>query len=82
MMKHNESSYHLFVQESSHFGFYALNQTETVVDVKDSDLFIEDWIGLQKLSSENKLHFLFSEGDHMNFDKDWFVDNIVTKFLL
>lgn len=67
----------LCFQESSHFGFYPLNNTDIVNNLEDTTLFQEDWVGMKILSEEDKLHFFYMNGDHMDFDKDWFHENIV-----
>ena len=47
-----------------------------------SDIFKEDWISLQDLYNSSRLHFLNMSGDHMDFDADWFRENIVKRFLI
>ena len=47
-----------------------------------SDIFKEDWISLQDLHNSSRLHFLNMSGDHMDFDADWFRENIVKRFLI
>ena len=69
-------------KESSHFGYYMTNQTEIVEPFEETDLFREDWIGLKQMETDGKVHLLSMDGDHMDFDSDWFHDNVVTKFLL
>ena len=58
------------------------NQTEIILPLEESKIFKEDWLGLKHLMTQGKLHFLSMDGDHMDFDGDWFHDNIVAKFLL
>ena len=45
-------------------------------------IFKEDWISLQDLYNSSRLHFLKMSGDHMDFDADWFRENIVKRFLI
>ena len=70
------------LQESSHFQFYSPNNTNTIQNLEESQLYQEDWIGLKTLHQKHKLHFLTMLGDHMDLDKDWFYQNIVVKYLL
>ena len=44
-------------------------------------IFKEDWIGLKRLYNSSRLHFLTMSGDHMDFDAEWFKENIVYRFL-
>ena len=58
------------------------NQTEIVEPFEETDLFREDWIGLKQMRTDGKVHLLSMDGDHMDFDSDWFHDNVATKFLI
>jgi palmitoyl-protein thioesterase len=64
-------------RESQHFGFYKNGQDKEVVNLRDSDLYKEDWIGLRTLDLNKKLDFLDCEGDHLQFTVQWFIDNII-----
>ena len=76
MVKFLEDS---FVQpiESEWFGFYKPGQDREVIPLRESQLYKEDWLGLQKLDKANKLVFLASPGDHLRFTKEWFIENII-----
>ena len=45
----------VYPSESAWFGSY--NESGDVIDVKDTDLWNEDWLGLKQLDEEGKLHF-------------------------
>ncbi|CAG9855883.1 unnamed protein product [Phyllotreta striolata] len=67
--------------ESEWFGFYKPGQAKEVQSLEESDLYINDRLGLKQMKEESKLHFLQVEGDHLRFSWSWFEDNIVDKFL-
>jgi len=68
-------------KESEWFGFYADGQDVNIVSLNDSALYKEDWLGLQQLDTESKLHFLTVDGDHLQFTDTWFIENIIKPFL-
>ena len=59
-----------------------MNSTEAEEPLELTDLYIEDWIGLKVLEDQKSLHYFTMNGDHMNFDRDWFKENIVNQFLV
>ena len=67
---------------SSQFGFYSLGQDNVVTPLRESELYTQDWLGLKQLDSEGKLHFPSMQGDHMDFDWEWFTENIVIPYLI
>ena len=75
-------NYRVSFEESSQFEFYFPNTTSIIQNLTDSPLYTEDWIGLKTLDEMNKLHLLTMSGDHMDFDRDWFYQNIVVKYLI
>ena len=75
------NSYDL-LQISSHFGYYEAGQSDKVKRLEATAIFKEDWISLQDLYNSSRLHFLNMSGDHMDFDADWFRENIVKRFLI
>lgn len=68
-------------RDSEWFGFYKPGQAKETYTLQESSLYTEDWLGLKQLDSEGKLHFLETVGDHLQIDLDWFLTNIVQKFL-
>jgi len=64
-------------RESEWFGFYTPGQDQEITDLRDSQIYIEDWIGLQTLDKEGRLDFLSTEGNHLDFTDEWFIDNII-----
>ena len=44
-------------------------------------VYFQDKLGLKKLNDTGRLHFLAADGDHLQFKEQWFIDNIIDKFL-
>ena len=51
------------------------------VDMKDTDLYKEDWIGLRALDESGRLVRASVPGPHMHFSLDWFLENVIDKYL-
>ncbi|KAK1126130.1 hypothetical protein K0M31_004771 [Melipona bicolor] len=68
--------------ESELFGFYKTGQTSLIETLEQSELYRKDRLGLKKLHDTGRIHFLSVDGDHLHFTEDWFVDNIINKYLL
>jgi len=68
-----------FVQppDSSWFAFYKPGQDKIVQPLRESDIYLQDRLGLQELDKQGKLHFLATPGEHLQFTLQWFIDNIV-----
>lgn len=66
--------------ESEQFEFYAPGSEEEVVPLRESPIYTEDRIGLKALDEAGKLFFLDTEGDHLEFETTWFVENIVNVY--
>ncbi|KAF2355833.1 Palmitoyl protein thioesterase [Trinorchestia longiramus] len=64
-------------RESSWFGFYKPGQDQELQTLQESTLYTEDRLGLKALDEAGKLHFITSEGDHMQFTDEWFIENII-----
>merc|ERR1712055_660839 len=67
--------------ESEHFEFYTPGQSDVILPLRESPIYVEDRIGLKALDEAGKLHFLDVEGDHLQFTNQWFVDEIINVFL-
>ncbi|XP_076440551.1 palmitoyl-protein thioesterase 1-like [Babylonia areolata] len=68
-------------KESEWFGFYKPGQAEIVLPMNQTKLYTEDRLGLKELQASGRLHFLASDGDHLRFNRTWFINNIVKPFL-
>lgn len=45
--------------------------------MRETDLYKKDLLGLKKMDEANKLVFIATIGDHLQFTLQWFIDNIV-----
>ncbi len=43
--------------------------------------FKKDTLGLMTLDQTGRLHKLATDGDHLQFGEEWFLENIVSKFI-
>eukprot|EP00210_Caulerpa_lentillifera_P003150 g3010.t1 len=66
-------------RDSAWFSFY--NGTD-LIPLKEQDTYKEDWIGLKTMDEKGKLIFITCPTEHMAFSMDWFVNNIMNKYLL
>lgn len=60
---------------SSWFGWYDSNGNE--VPMEQTSIFIRDRLGLKHMSDQGKILFLLCEGEHMQLDPNWFVQNVM-----
>ncbi|XP_052870898.1 palmitoyl-protein thioesterase 1-like isoform X1 [Anopheles cruzii] len=58
--------------ESQWFGYYKPGQDKETYTLRESNLFIEDRLGLKKMDDEKKIVFLKCMGNHLQFTKEWF----------
>jgi len=63
--------------ESEWFGFYVIGQDQEVIPLQQTDLYIQDWIGVKTLDQQGKLQFLSVVGDHLQFTDQWFYENMI-----
>lgn len=68
-------------RESSLFGFYASNQTDKIVSLKQSNLYMEDRLGLKKLDQTNRLKLITIPGHHLQYSISWFLSEIGRAYL-
>mmetsp|Transcript_12246 Transcript_12246/g.31049 ORF Transcript_12246/g.31049 Transcript_12246/m.31049 type:complete len:328 (-) Transcript_12246:81-1064(-) len=64
-------------RESEWFGFYAPGQDTTTQTLQESTLYQEDWLGLKEMDQRDQLVFLSTEGEHLQFTDQWFLDNLL-----
>ncbi|XP_065669049.1 palmitoyl-protein thioesterase 1 isoform X2 [Hydra vulgaris] len=64
-------------KDTEWFGFYKEGQAEDVYTLQESKLYIEDRLGLQEMDKAGKLHFLISDGNHLQFTQDFFNEEIL-----
>lgn len=68
--------------ESESFGFYAPGSYQHVVPFNETILYLNDTIGLKALSQQKRIFFHQIPNHHLHFDPDWFVENIIKKYIL
>jgi len=64
-------------KESEWFGFYKAGQDQVTIPYNETNLYIQDLIGLKTLDQQKKLSFLSCIGEHLQFTEEWFVQNII-----
>jgi palmitoyl-protein thioesterase len=68
-------------KESELFGFYSPGQGREVDLLNETALYREDWLGLKALDLKGGLRSYTVPGDHLQIDMDWFLSEIVNKYL-
>jgi len=68
-------------RESSWFGWYEENQGKIVKPMNSTLLYTEDWIGLKQMDEQGKLHFLSIDADHLHMSEEFFINEIINKYL-
>nr|XP_039254464.1 palmitoyl-protein thioesterase 1-like [Styela clava] len=63
--------------ESEWFGFYAPGKDNNILTLQETELYKNDQLGLKKMDEAGKLVFLATNGEHLQFSDDWFIENIV-----
>ncbi|XP_076055854.1 palmitoyl-protein thioesterase 1 isoform X6 [Oratosquilla oratoria] len=68
--------------ESEWFGFYAPGQDKDVLPLQETELYLQDRLGLKTMEEAGKLHFLDYDNGHLRFSDAWFLSEIVDKYLV
>jgi len=68
-------------RESEWFGFYTPGQAQEITPLNQSALYTEDWIGLKQMDADGKLKFLSIDGDHLQMPEEFFINEIINKYL-
>uniref|UniRef100_A0A672KWG2 Palmitoyl-protein thioesterase 1 n=1 Tax=Sinocyclocheilus grahami TaxID=75366 RepID=A0A672KWG2_SINGR len=63
--------------DSEWFGFYKPGQDKELETLQESAIYTEDRLGLVEMDSAGKLVFLATDGDHLQFTREWFNDNLL-----
>lgn len=63
--------------ETQWFGFYKSGQERDVETLESSRLFLNDQLGLKQMKADNKIVYLATEGNHLQFTKVWFIEHIL-----
>lgn len=62
---------------SEWFGYYKPGQDKEVQSLEESDFYLNDKLGMKQMKADGKLVFLENEGNHLQFTKEWFIQNII-----
>ncbi|XP_078423179.1 palmitoyl-protein thioesterase 1 isoform X2 [Cetorhinus maximus] len=73
----NKSIFLADINQERWFGFYKAGQAKDTYALQESVLYQEDRLGLKAMDKARKLEFLSTNGDHLQFSKEWFINNIV-----
>ncbi|KAL0131562.1 hypothetical protein PUN28_002833 [Cardiocondyla obscurior] len=68
--------------ETEWFGFYKPGQAKEVQKLQQSVLYQQDWLGLRAMENAGKVQYLSLPGDHLQFTAEWFIENIIKKYLV
>ena len=63
--------------ESQWFGFYKPGQDKETLKMEETELYLEDKLGLKQMMENDKIVFLESDGNHLQFSRKWFKDNVM-----
>uniref|UniRef100_A0A8C6TLB4 Palmitoyl-protein thioesterase 1 n=1 Tax=Neogobius melanostomus TaxID=47308 RepID=A0A8C6TLB4_9GOBI len=63
--------------ESEWFGFLKTGQAKEMETLQESVLYKEDRLGLAAMDKAGKLVFLGTDGDHLQFSREWFIHNLM-----
>eukprot|EP01094_Clydonella_sp_ATCC50884_P030204 TRINITY_DN976_c0_g1_i1.p2 TRINITY_DN976_c0_g1~~TRINITY_DN976_c0_g1_i1.p2 ORF type:complete len:133 (-),score=52.18 TRINITY_DN976_c0_g1_i1:315-713(-) len=63
--------------ESEWFGFYAPGQDQVILPLEQTQLYLNDTIGLQKLDTAGRLQKLSVVGDHLQISNEEFTELVV-----
>ena len=64
------------------FSYYKPGQAEIMLPYNETDLYTQDWIGLRKLDEDGRVDFISVEGNHLRFDDNFFIHDIINKYLV
>ncbi|KAI5073142.1 hypothetical protein GOP47_0011155 [Adiantum capillus-veneris] len=67
----------LLPRETAWFGFYAAGSLSTVLAYNETDLYLEDWIGLRTLDEAGKVSFLSLPRGHLQINETEMTSHIV-----
>lgn len=64
-------------KESEWFEFYEPGNDKKILPLEQSEIYVNDRLGLQAMMVNDQLIFLESPGDHLQFKTSWFVEHII-----
>jgi palmitoyl-protein thioesterase len=63
--------------DSQWFGFYTPGQDQETQRMEETNLYLEDKLGLKQMNENGQLVFLDVDGDHLQFSREWFKENVI-----
>ncbi|RTG86937.1 palmitoyl-protein thioesterase [Schistosoma bovis] len=69
------------INQENWFGFYRRGSSTDIIKLRDSILYSEDRLGLKVLDKRGDLHLIEKTGEHLNFTNQWFIDNILIRYM-
>ena len=67
--------------ESGWFDFYRPGSDTEILPMRESDIYIQDWIGLRELDETGRLFFTEHDDIHIVIDDASFITKIILPFL-
>eukprot|EP01132_Coremiostelium_polycephalum_P008250 gene8250-10138_t len=64
-------------RESEWFGWYEPGSSVDLLPMEKTDIYIEDWIGLQELDNSGRITKIPCAGDHLQFTDEWFNTTLI-----
>ncbi|EFA75520.1 palmitoyl-protein thioesterase 3 [Heterostelium album PN500] len=64
VLSYSENDKTIVPKESGWFAFYANNTQSTVVPLRESEFYLQDFIGIRALDESNRLHFFTTDCKH------------------
>ena len=64
------------------FGFYKDGDIDTILPMNETDLYLEDRIGLKKLHESGRIQLLAVDGDHLQIPRSVLVNDIIKKYFM
>uniref|UniRef100_A0A336MXR0 Palmitoyl-protein thioesterase 1 n=1 Tax=Culicoides sonorensis TaxID=179676 RepID=A0A336MXR0_CULSO len=68
-------------RESQWFGYYRPGQDTELIEMEQTALFKEDRLGLKAMKESGQLIMLESDGNHLEYSRTWFNENILPVLL-
>jgi len=68
-------------KDSEWFAFFKPGQSSEIIGLQNSTIYTEDRLGLQEMDQQGKLHFASIDADHLHISEEFFVSEIINKYL-
>ena len=64
-------------RETSHFGFFKYGTDDELLPMDQTEVYVNDQLGLKQMNEAGKIKFYTHKGGHMNFSTEWFVQTCI-----